>query len=184
MRLRWLTIVSVLGILWCGHAFGTCTTSQLTTELTTDPASVGYGPYVTARRDAEIASILNTVQAGPSYVVSKGIVDLDTAIGTWGDLIFLLPDNSDATKKARWLNAVASLFTPRRTINYSDPLFTSFFAGVLADGLQISDGAGGSQTITEADVTARTTRQGSRAEVVCGSGTVVSVEEVSTALTP
>jgi hypothetical protein len=177
-------LVLSLVVLVCSvaGAFGACDTATLADELQNDPANVGYAPYVASGADKSIVTLLNQVQEGQSYLINKGVVDADTAGGTWGDLIFLVPLNPNADIRAKWLAAVQNLFTPRATIDYSDPLFDIFFAQVVADQLQIPDGLGGTRNIEQADVDARIMRQGSRAEVVCGSGTVIKKKDVSKAL--
>jgi hypothetical protein len=161
----WLwVLVCLLGSLSVVEA--ACTTEQLANEITTDPLSLGYATYVTAKNDAALLALLTEIRAGEDYVVSKGVVSMEAEMGTWGDVIFLVRDHPMQATRDRWIGAINDLFISRRTLDYSNATVVGFFARMVQDQLRKGDG---SQLLTLDDVTARTTRQGSRAEVVCGS---------------
>jgi hypothetical protein len=147
------------------RTFAACTTEQLAEELTTDPMSLDYATYVTAKNDAALLALLTEIREGEDYLVSKGEVTKDAAIGTWADIIAGIPFIANATLKTKWTWYVEILFINRATVNYADAQTAAFFAEMVSDGLLTGLGA----PITSEDITARTTRQGSRAEVVCGS---------------
>lgn len=157
---------------------GTLTPSELQSEITTNPTSLScYASNVTAGNDAAIVACINQVRSGGDYVVSQGIVTRNVFIGVWGDVIQLIPSITDATVRSKWTWMVQTMLGFVDTIDYASPTAAGFFAQMVSDGLQ---GAGG--TITTNEVTARTTRQGSRAEVLKGPGTMVTIKDVSCAL--
>ena len=161
-------------------AAAACTAQQLEDELLADTMSLGYAAYVASGNDAALYQLLVTVREGAPYVVSKGIVSKDTAMGTWADIISGIPFIADATIRTRWTWLIETLFLQRSTVDYSDALTEAFFAQMVADGLMTSAAI----PITSEVVTARTTRQGSRAEVLCGilATDVVRPNHISCAL--
>lgn len=152
------------------------TPSQLTTELNNDSASLNYVSYVNAGNDAGLMDVLNLVRPGAGYVVSKGVVSQDSFLGTWADVIAGFPFIADATIKTRWTWFHQALLIPKATIDLNDPQITGFFTQMITDGLN-----GTSGPLTNDDVNARTTRQGSRAEVVWGTGCRVTDRDVACA---
>lgn len=169
-------VCAVLLFLWpaLGWSF---TSADLASELNNDPAGLGYSPLLLAGNDAALVAALNQVRAGAPYLVSKGTVSRDSFLGTWSDVIDNIRTISDTTIHDRWTWRVEKLLIPKETINYDDPQIAGFFAQMIADGLT---GAGGA--LTTGDVDARTKRQGSRAEVLWGAGTVITLKDVSLAL--
>jgi hypothetical protein len=151
--------------------------TELETELVTDPQSIGFATFITTGNDSALADAINLVRAGGGYVVSKGLVKRDEFLGTWGDVIDGIRTISDATLKAKWTWRLDKLLLAKDTVDYGGGLAAGFFADMVTDALV---GAGGA--ITSGDVTARTTRQGSRAEVLWGPGTVVTLRDISLAL--
>jgi hypothetical protein len=170
----WLGVL--LAPLW-GWA-GSFTPSELAAELNTNPTSIGcYAPNISGGHDAELAACINAVQSGGAYVVSRGVVSRNTFLGTWADVIDGIHLLTDPTINAKWTWRVEKLLIPKETIDYTDPVTAAFFTQMVSDGL-----TGASGPLTSGDVTARTTRQGSRAEVLWGPGTVVTVRDISCAL--
>ncbi len=101
-------------------------------------------------------------------------------MGTWADVIRNIRVIADANKKVQWTWDLEKFFLARAQINYADPLTLGFFQLMVQDQLLTSAGV----PITPADITARTTRDGSRAEVLCGSlpEDMVTLAQVSCAL--
>jgi hypothetical protein len=171
------------------YTVASCTTQQLADELNQDPSNQGYAPYIAAGNDKGIVAILNQVQEGASFFISKGSSTLDSVRGTWGDVITLIDAISDDTseqplknKEAKWKWQVQTLLLPVDQLDYSDPATQGFFADAIADGLLYYSAPGVTSPLTQEEVDARVGRQGSRAEVVCGSGTVIKKKDVSLAL--
>jgi hypothetical protein len=168
LALLWLTTLPALAF----------TPTELHDELINNPTGMTcYAANVAAGRDADVAACINAVGEGAPYVVSRGIVTRNTFLGVWADVIDGIATISDSAIKAKWTWRVDKLLVPKETIDYSDPVNAYFFGEMVSDGL---NGAGG--PLTSDDITARTTRQGSRAEVLWGPGTVVTVLDVSCAL--
>jgi hypothetical protein len=186
-----IALILSLFIVLCSISvsFGACDTATLATELNTDPANVGYAPFVETGRDKDIVSLLNQVQSGAAYFVSKGDSTLNSVRGTWGDVIQLIEaiandasSQADKDKEAKWKWQVQTLLLPVQQLDYSDPATQGFFADAIADGLLYYSAPGVTSPLTQEVVDARVGRQGSRAEVVCGTGTVIKKKDVSLAL--
>jgi hypothetical protein len=133
--------------------------------------------------------LINQVQDGQSYFISKGDSTLDSVRGTWGDVIQLIEaianeasSQGDKDKEAKWKWNVQTLLLPVDQLDYSDPATAGFFADAIADGLLYYSAPGVTSPLTQEEVDLRVGRQGSRAEVVCGTGTVVKKKDVSLAL--
>jgi hypothetical protein len=179
----------LLVLLWISPAISACDQQQLADELNNDPANVGYAPYIQSGSDKSLVTLLNQVQSGQSYFVSKGNSTLNSVRGTWGDVIQLIEAIADETseqavknKEAKWKWQVTTLLLPVDQLDYSDPATTGFFADAIADGLLYYSAPGVTAPLTQDEVDARVGRQGSRAEVVCGTGTVIRKKDVSKAL--
>jgi hypothetical protein len=180
---------------WClllcitTQANSNCSTQQLADELNNDPSNQGYAPYIQSGQDKSIVTLINQVQEGASFIVSKGESTLDSVRGTWGDVIQLIEaiaddtsQQADKNKEAKWKWLVQTLLLSVDQLDYSAPETQSFFAQAIADELQYYSGPGVPATLTQEVVDARVGRQGSRAEVVCGTGTVIKKKDVSKAL--
>jgi hypothetical protein len=170
-------------------SYGACDTATLATELNTDPANVGYAPYIAVGNDKGLVSLLNQVQEGQAYFISKGDSTLDSVRGTWGDVIQLIEaianeasSQGDKDKEAKWKWLVETLLLSVDQLDYSAPETQNFFTQAIADELQYYSAPGVPATLTQEVVDVRVGRQGSRAEVVCGTGTVVKKKDVSLAL--
>jgi hypothetical protein len=153
------------------------TSAELASEIITDPEALGYAAFVTTGNDSGLADALNLARVGAGYVVSKGVVKRDELLGAWADVIDGIPAITDATIKAKWTWRLQTMLVPKDTIDYSSALFTGFASDMIADELQTALG-----TITTEIVDARTKRQGSRAEVLWGTGTVITLRDISLAL--
>jgi hypothetical protein len=139
-------------------------TAQLTAELTTDPAAVGYAAMVASGNDAAIVAALNATSAAVVSSASMTRDDFLTAILPAG----LSLATKDAATQAKW-DRLIGLACAANTIVVAN------IAGLLqlavGDGLLTADQAG-----------AVGKRSGSRAEVLFGADTIVSLGDVSFAL--
>lgn len=174
-RLFWFLLVVLAPVL---ARAGTFTPTQLHDEIVNNPSGLTcYAPNVASGNDVLVASCINAIGSGAPYVVSRGVVSRDRFLGGWADVIDNIRTITNPTIKAKWDYRRDNLIIPKETINYEDPVAANFFAEMVTDGL-----TGASGPLTTAEVTARTTRQGSRAEVLWGQGTLVPVKEVACAL--
>jgi hypothetical protein len=162
-------------ILQATLATAACTPAELKALLVADADGLGFATSVIARNDNATAALANAVQGDVAYIHTRGTVTRDQFLGTWADVIEGIQYIPDPTIRAKWEYRRDKLLIPKETIPYDDPNFIAFFNDMVADGLMGSNGP-----LTEADVTERTTRPGSWAELRCGRA--VTRDEVSAAL--
>jgi hypothetical protein len=141
--------------------------SQLRTEITTDPLSIGYAALIASGSDGGIAVLLNA----PSVTqISRGIVTTEVFLADFG--VQILTILSDTTLSGSFGPAV-KLLSLARTIDYGH----SVVQGALAKMVQANVGG-----LTSAQVSAITNRPASRAEILFGAGVVVTSSNIATAL--
>lgn len=137
--------------------------ATLKTELTTDPANLGYASPVAAGNDVTLADLLNQARAGATYQVYRGVVPSYEVINN--------------TDPADWVALTAAekqryqTLTGAGQVDVSQPNVRNTFGAMFAAG-----------TATRANLTAMAVRQASRAEILFGTGTVVTVADISFAL--
>lgn len=140
------------------------TNAQLKTELTTDPSALGYAALITAGAISALAQAINLVRAGGAFSVFRNdIAPIEV------------------------INAIASAdFAASTALQMAQLQF--FFAGgridatsanVRANFLAIFSAA---STATKNALSALSQRQGSRAEVLWGTSTVIIEEQITNAL--
>lgn len=171
---RWFLCGAVL--LWalpCSASLGSCTSSQLFTELSTDPQSLGYaaaygGPITAGSggNDAAVTDALNLVRSGVAYQLNKGVVATTLLLQQMvkADLIALLSGTPPKMPILQLYMTQASLDTSVQ--NMQDVFLDLFPAG----------------TVSRQNLVAFFKRQGARAEVLCGVGTVMTSTDVSCAI--
>jgi H+/Cl- antiporter ClcA len=137
------------------------TPAQLLAELNTDPAAIGYAALIAAGNDAGVAALLNAPTTTSVYRNNIGVHEVVAAIAP-ADFAGL------TTLQVAKLQL---LFTGTTTIDASSPNTRALFVGIFA-GMATSS----------ASLTALASRPGSRAEVLWGTGTVVTGNDVSLAL--
>ncbi len=144
--------------------------SQLQTELSTDPENLGYAALVAAGSDSGLVDLLNAVGSGSAYVVTVTTLTKDQALVATTPIVFAITRASilpDANIIAYW----SSMLDHLRAADQIDvPTVAALLDGAIADGV-----------LTQDQVTAATTRQGSRAEVLFGAGTVITDTDVAIA---
>jgi hypothetical protein len=156
-------------------ATAACTPAELKALLVADADGLGFATSVIARNDNATTAMANAVQSDPAYLQSRGTVSRDQFLGTWVDVIQSIQYIPDPDLRAKWIYRVDRLLIPRNQIPYDDGNFDAFAAEAIADGLYTATGP-----LTQAEVTARSTRPGSWAELRCGQA--LTREEVSAAL--
>lgn len=145
------------------------TTAQLATELTTDPANLGYAALIAAGNDRDLAAALNLVRSGTSadnksYTVWRNDVSPKEVVNCIAPADFTNATQIQITK----LNL---LFTGNSV--------DATLSNVRANMANIFSGASAATTNALAAVSRR---NGSRAESLWGTGTSVSADDVAKAL--
>lgn len=150
------------------------TPAELKTELTTDPAALGYAPSVTAGNHNALAAMLNaigttviTLTSQTKGAVLLGIVPALDQLAVGTDLSSAaIP----AAVSAKWQSRFQALSAGSDSLQLS-PQFIGMLGQLVTDKL-----------MTQAQVDAFTKRTGSRAEFLWGNGTTVSSNDVRIAL--
>ena len=147
-------------------------------EITDDPLGLGYGPLATAGNDAGLAALLNGVGSGADYLLTLAYLDKN---------LFLTITTPAAVRLATGLgadqtNPLGAIVTGKwnavlEQARAADP-GSQINLGLLTQlGNPVSD-----NVMTADEFAALTTRQGSRAEVLGGAGTVVTSDDIALAL--
>lgn len=137
--------------------------AALKTEIQTDPAALGYQSSVTAKNDQGIADLINTVRNGATFQVNREPVTVAQFIAK------IDPAEFSALTQLQ-VSRLQALFSGG-TLDINEP-------NTQSNMTKIFPAAGA----TVANVTPFLKRQGSRAEVLFGNGTVVTSSDVSLAL--
>jgi len=133
------------------------TQAGLNTELTTDPAALGYGPLISTENWTELAALLNAPKAG--FTISVGVLPSYRVVA--------------AIKQSDW-----------DALTASERTYLSFVvqAGqVQCDAGEVRAALAGlfpAGSVTRANLVAMVDRPGSRAEEVFGTGVVITYEDV------
>ncbi len=143
-------------------------TPLLSTELTTDPAGLGYAPLVAIRNDAGLPGLLNMVRS--TITIAIPVVTKDALKSFLALAISRVYATGFAGSVPYW-TAILQLWSWLDTIGTSDPGTQAVIARALIDGV-----------LLQSEVTALTQRTGSRAEQLWGAGTTIAVADVSRAL--
>lgn len=138
--------------------------ATLKTEIQNDPAGIGYAAFVTAENDAGLAGALNLVRAGASYSIFKSSIPIKDVIA----------------------NIVAADFATLTTLQIEklQLLFAGNTSGLDATDLNTRSiilGIFSGMTTTVSNLTTLAKRQGSRAEVLFGMGTVITDHDIGRA---
>lgn len=143
------------------------TIQQIKAELDADPQALGYAAMESAKNWNGLVDALNLVRAGAPYVLSRRYLPVQEIAEA-----IVFNEWIAAAVTAPMRDGIALIFLTAGSEGL-DPLNTNiraFFTG--------SFGAG---TTTRANLTARLTRQGSRAEIIWGDGVRVNANDVEMA---
>lgn len=143
------------------------TKAALKTELQTDPATLGYAPYVAANDDEALAALLNDLALGTSkgYTLTKRNI---TAPELQACVVVSEWTSRTADQKTAWQNLlIASSYTGVPTTN----------ANIIAQAQAIWNA-----TTTLDNLAAAIVRPCTRAEFLGGESTSISAADVSNAL--
>jgi len=138
-------------------------TSALIVELMNDSASIGYAPFIVTRDSNSLSDLLNIARSGGSFLVNRAPVSPSTVFNNIHPDDFSTLNTTDLAR----LQTIFSLEEVDLSVSASFEKLTAIF----------SPGAPTLLTLTTLK-----TREGSRAEVLWGPGTIVTPNEVSEAL--
>lgn len=144
----------------------------LATELTTDPLALGYAALISpgdghGSRDQSIADVLNLPRAGAPYVQKRDSIPAREFFEAINATEF------SALTTVQLMRLSLIMQTYQGTLNPSGSNLRGILADIFPPGGQ-----------TRAALVAMVDRQGSRAEVLFGPGTVIRHEDVAKALRP
>ena|ERR1051325_9099247 len=145
--------------------------SQLATELNTDPAGLGYSPLVAAGRDAALVDALNQVRPGGAFQVDRERVPTYAIFASVDAAEFLALTSIQLQQLTTILNA--------GQVDLSNANIRNI---LVCCGAGAGTGIFANPSATRTNLIALAKRQGSRAEVLWGSGTVVTGRDISLAL--
>jgi hypothetical protein len=137
------------------------TTAQLASEINSDPTGLGYAQHVASGDDAGIAAILNTVGTTKVFRNDIAVHEVINAI--------VAADFAALTQVQ--LSKLTLFFTATNVIDATNANTRTIFLAIFT---------GMAGTITA--LTALAQRNGMRAEVLWGVGTVITAGNVSFAL--
>jgi len=135
--------------------------TALKTELTTDPAGLGYAAHIVTGSFSPIVDLLAAPRAG--FTVFRGVIPSYEII--------------NATAPAEWASLTAVEKQRYQTLTGAGDVDVSNTNVRAAFGAMF--GAG---TLTRDALVALASRPGSRAEQVLGTGVTVNAEDIATAL--
>jgi hypothetical protein len=138
--------------------------ASLKTELTTDPASLGYAPLIVLGSHNQISALINAVGDTDVQLPS---MDRDSFLTAVLPGVIRLA-SLDVAIQSKWDRLLA---VARAASVISIAAVTGIMAMAVSDGVMTSD-----------EVAGIGKRKGSRAEVVFGAGVVVFTDDVSLAL--
>ncbi len=136
----------------------------LKSELTADPLTLGYAPFVSGGNDTALVGLLNAVGAGANFAIFNPSIGLATLIANIAPADFAAL-TALQLQQLQLLLAVGQLDLTQSNIR---AIVTAIFAG--------------STTATKNAMTALAKRQGSRCEVLFGAGSSVSTRDIAVAL--
>lgn len=135
--------------------------AALNTEITIDPESLGYAFLITDGNDQGIADLLNAVSS--SWPIERDLIEAYEVI--------------DATDAGDWTALTAAERVRYQTITGAGQI------NVKSTNVRAAFGAMfGAGTTTRANLLALQSRNGSRAEILFGSGTRITHTDVAIAL--
>jgi hypothetical protein len=141
----------------------------LKTELQTDPRGMDYATPRAAGNDTTLADLLNSPTGAGSGTVTVPSLARNDFLLALAPAYLVLPSLSQALQ-AKWDRILAVIRAADR-IDLANPSVQALLAQAVTDGV-----------LTQAQVNALGQRVGSRAEVLFGAGTVVSIQDVGRAL--
>jgi hypothetical protein len=138
--------------------------ASLKTELDADPKALGYAQQ--AGNDAVIAGMLNALTGPGAETITLPVMSHDQFAALIAPAVMAL--GSSTAMQTKW-NPMLTLASSAQNVG-TTPQNMGLLNALVADGL-----------MTAAQVTAGTTRIGSRAEVLYGAGTVIEWQDIARA---
>jgi hypothetical protein len=142
--------------------------AALREELLTDPEALGYAALVEEGNAGGLADLLN---AAGEATVGRGEVTRDRFVRDFFAAMEAIRQLPAGATREKWEWRIQNLLGMKETVNVNDPIMTTLFAELEADGLMSAE-----------QTAALTTRPASRAEALFGAGATVTPIEVSDAL--
>ena len=139
-------------------------TAGLKTELETDPSGLGYLPHLTAGDDNGLADLLNAVRQGGGYQVARAPVQPQVLFQKIDPADFAALTSTDLQR--------LQLLVTLPSLDLSVSAILEKVTGVFAPGARTN------QTVVQF-----ASRDGSRAEVLWGPGSVITPNMVNLART-
>ena len=148
-------------------------------ELVNDPVSVGYGNWPEADNDAEVVALINSLTGPGSATITRKLIQRNEIVYSLepGECIQVADDAAPAgllSETERWWLSMA---LRNETIDANDEeVFATLLQMFPTEGARP-----GFRGTTRANIQSTLQRTGSRAEVLWGEGTVVTISQVGQA---
>ena len=139
------------------------TDAELRSELTNDPAGLGYAGKTAAQKVA----LINAAKEGVTF---PKLVDVATVLRVIGMAQFRAAALTEPSRTG-WLETLANIRSLKDGLIPSDSGVAELLAGAIQAGVLTTGEKAALDTLG--------TRQGSRAEELWGAGTVVSLNDVA-----
>ncbi len=139
------------------------TVSALAVELDTDPASLGYAPAILAGDQNTLFTLVNTPQPGGGFQVNRDPVPPEEVFGAVDPVDYVAMTTTELAR----LQVIMTL----PTVNLADESTKTIVDELFTNG-----------STTRLNIATLQKRNGSRAEVLWGEGTIVTVNQIDQAL--
>lgn len=135
------------------------TPQQIRTEIMTDPGALGYAAPLAVKDWNALLAALNLVRAGAPFVINRRSLTAQEIVES-----IVHSEWIAAAVTAPMREGIQLILTTASTegLDPQNPNVRAFFTGAFAAG-----------TVTRTNLTAKLTRQGSRAEVLWGDGVII-----------
>lgn len=137
--------------------------AAITTELQTDPARLGYAPAMAAGDHNTLFGLLNSQRAGGGFLVNRDPVVPEKLFAE------IEPADFEAMTVTELTRLQVLMTLPR--IDLADVSTKAIVDGLFVNG-----------ALTRQNVAVLQKRAGSRAEVLFGEGTIVTLNQIAQAL--
>jgi hypothetical protein len=139
--------------------------TDLRTELLTDPQSLGYAQYVSSGNDVALADLLNEKRAGVAYKIDRETVKAYE--------IFESVDKDELFALSNANNTKFQLILGMQDINLKGANTRASLGAIFGTG---------NAPLSRTAIISLQKRNGSRAEVLFGDGTSITISDISFAL--
>lgn len=144
--------------------------TRLRSEITTDPLTLGYAARVSLGNDQGIAALLNATTGSGAAEITLTSMTNEVFVTAFLPYLPNVAALSDASKKDMYWNIWQAILS-MPIIKFTSSNVTGMLTQAVADAI-----------LSQVEATALMQRVGSRAEVLFGQDTVITVNDVSLAL--